>query len=67
MMHMVDLRPGCGYPPLHDKSPEDLFALGLEIACTLRNVRVRVPLGDSGQECIILNGRILAQDGVAVF
>lgn len=63
---IIDLRLDSPYPPLQDKTPEELFDFGLRLAQALRNVQVRAPLGD-GLTCVVLDGKLLCKKGVEVF
>lgn len=66
-MVIIDLRLDTPYPPLHEKTPQELFDFGLRLACALRNVQVRTPAGDEQDGALTLDGRLLTKKGVEVF
>lgn len=63
----VDLNSVGHYPPLDSKSPEELFDLGIRMACCLKTIRVRAPVGDKPDETVVLDGHLLCKKGVAVY
>lgn len=65
-MITVDLV-GRGYPPLNGRSPTELFELAVQIALSLDDVRVHVPVGDRPDETVVLDSRVLRKDGVKLF
>lgn len=67
MIINVDLGSARRYPPLNDKTPEQLFDLGVQMARTLRNVRVRAPVSEQPDETVTLDGHLLSKKGVAVY
>ncbi len=66
-MITVDLRADGRYPPLGDKTPNELFELGVEIVTAFENVRVRTPVGDRPEETVVLDSKVLRRRGVQVF
>lgn len=66
-MILVDLMADGHYPPLDCRTPSELFELAVEIARTLENVNVRVPVGDRPEESVVLSSRLLHKKGVALF
>lgn len=63
----VDLRSARHYPPLDDKTPAQLFELGIQMARALKRVRVRAPVGETADETVVLDGQLLSKKGVAVY
>lgn len=63
----VDLRSTRHYPPLDDKTPEQLFDLGIQMARTLKRIRVRAPVGEKPEETVVLDGHLLSRKGVEVY
>lgn len=63
----VDLKSALHYPPLADRSPEQLFELGCQMARTLKRIRVRAPVGDQPDEAVVLDGKLLSKKGVAIY
>jgi hypothetical protein len=57
------------YPPLDEKSPEDLFDFAVELTQCLDNVQVTVPTADQAGELdsAVLDSRIMQKKGVKVF
>lgn len=66
-MIMVDLAAEGHYPPLDSRSPTELFDLAVEIAQALDNVSVRVPVGETPEESVVLTSRLMHKKGVALF
>jgi len=54
------------YDPSHEISAE-LFAIGLNLARAMPDVRVRVAVGPDSGDRAVLDGRVLSQEGVALF
>lgn len=63
----VDLSSMGQYPPLNDKSADELFVLGALMACTLKSIRVRTRVGDTPEETVVLDGHLLCKKGVKVY
>lgn len=63
----VDLKSVGHYPPLDGKSASELFDLGVCMARTWKQIRVRAPVGDQPDETVILDGHLLCKKGVAVY
>jgi hypothetical protein len=67
MVINVDLRSARRYPPLNDKTPEQLFDLGVQMARTMRRIRVRAPVSEQPDETVVLDGHLLSRKGVEVY
>lgn len=66
-MIMVDLAAEGHYPPLDHRTPAELFELAVEIAQALDNVSVRVPVGETPEESVVLTSRLMRKEGAVLF
>lgn len=66
-MVTLDLMAKDHYPPLDGRSPEELFDLAMAIALALDDVQVRTPTGGRSGEAVVLDSRMLRQDGAKLF
>ncbi|NFV81506.1 hypothetical protein [Magnetospirillum aberrantis] len=66
-MILVDLGATGHYPPLDSRTPSELFDLAVEIAEALEDVSVRVPVGETPEESVVLTSRLMRRCGAKVF
>lgn len=68
MVH-VNLKGPDRYPPLGEKTPEELFDLAVEMSQALDNIQVTTPTADhaSDQDQVVLDSRLMKKKGVKVF
>lgn len=66
-MREIDLTSEHRYPPLDTMTSDDLFSLGVTLACSLSGVEVRTPAGDGPDEAVTLCSKLLCKKGCQVY
>lgn len=66
-MVRVDLKGPNAYPPLEDKSPQELFDFAVHISQTLDHIQVSTPADEKNEASVVLDSRLMRKKGVQVF